>query len=155
MKRAALLLTILAFVGCTKTVNFVQFDTGQIIQGEYQRASRIITVTMPDGQILSGPVSRVSNATFTFSNAFASGSTVATGSAFGGGQAYTGTATASSFGSGFGYGITGGGRAQGYAIMKSQTSTLMMELIAVYSEWTGEGFGEARTNDGRVFKVQF
>ncbi len=30
-----------------------------------------------------------------------------------------------------------------------------MESIVFYSEWTGHGFGETRTNDGRTFKVQF
>ena len=34
-------------------------------------------------------------------------------------------------------------------------STLMMEIIVSYSEWTGHGYGEATTNDGRKYKVQF
>ena len=31
----------------------------------------------------------------------------------------------------------------------------MMEIAVSYSEWSGDGYGEATTNDGRKYKVQF
>jgi hypothetical protein len=40
-----------------------------------------------------------------------------------------------------------------YALLKSETSNLMMEIIVTYQG--NHGFGEAITNDGRVYKVQF
>lgn len=86
-------------------------------------------------EILSGKYSALSNATVTFGNAFA----------------FSGASTSSAFGSG----ITAGGQSNAYALLTSKTSKLAMEIICVYSEWSGQGFGEARTNDGSVFKVQF
>ena len=40
-----------------------------------------------------------------------------------------------------------------YALLKSESSKLMMEIIVIYQKH--HGFGEARTNDGRIYKVQF
>ena len=76
---------------------------------------------MPYGQILKGKHSAISNASFTFGTS----------------TSYSGDATAT----GFGYGISSGGQGQAYALLKSETSGLMMEIIATYSDWTGHGFG--------------
>ena len=40
------------------------------------------------------------------------------------------------------------------ALLKSDTSKLMLELKLTGNEF-GSGFGEAETNDGRKYKVQF
>jgi hypothetical protein len=40
-----------------------------------------------------------------------------------------------------------------YALLKSETSNLMMEIVVTYQG--NHGFGEAITNDGRIYKVQF
>ncbi len=49
----------------------------------------------------------------------------------------------------------GSSKGQAYALLKSDRSNLMMEIIVTYSGQTGHGFGEARTNYGRKYKVQF
>ena len=50
-----------------------------------------------------------------------------------------------------------GGQGKAYAILTSTKpgSTLVMEIIAIYNVVGGGGFGDAKTNDGRVFKVIF
>jgi hypothetical protein len=53
------------------------------------------------------------------------------------------------------YNTTSGGEAKAHAFLKSNKSNLMMEIIVSYSDASGHGFGEAQTNDGRRFKVQF
>jgi hypothetical protein len=52
---------------------------------------------------------------------------------------------------------TVGGQGKAYAILTSTKpgSTLVMEIIAIYNVIGGGGFGDAKTNDGRVYKVIF
>ncbi|MDI6775666.1 MAG: hypothetical protein QMD03_00250 [Syntrophales bacterium] len=135
MKRFLLIVLSFIIAGCVHKIEITHFQTGQVLQGNYNELNRIVTVVMPDGEVLKGKYSAVSNASFSFGTA----------------TAFSGAATAT----GFGYGISSGGKSQAYALLKSKTSTLMMEIIVAYSEWTGHGFGEARTNDGRSYKVQF
>ena len=46
---------------------------------------------------------------------------------------------------------------QVHALLKSTTpdSALEIEIIGVYRELDGHGFGKARTNDGRYYELQF
>lgn len=134
MKRLLLLVfTCLGLAGCAHTLTLVDFQKGETVLGKYTDGGGV-TVTMPSGEVLSGKYSVVDNARFTF----------ATATAVAGGQVAAGSAT----------GITTGGSGQAYALLRSPTSRLMMEIIATYGS-SGHGFGEARTNDGRVFRVQF
>ena len=41
-----------------------------------------------------------------------------------------------------------------YALLKSSKSKLMLELTVSFNEF-GHGFGDAHTNDGKNYKVQF
>ena len=135
MKKILLIMLSFLVAGCVHKIEITHFQTGQVLQGKYNEINRMVTVIMPDGEILKGKYSAVSNASFTFGTA----------------TAYSGVATATCFG----YGISSGGQGQVYALLKSETSGLMMEIIAIYSDWSGHGFGEAKTNDGRAYKVQF
>jgi hypothetical protein len=96
---------------------------------------------MPDGEVLEGHFAAVNSGSvgFTFGSA----------TSYGGGQ------TATAFGSGTSYNVGGSGEV--YALLKSKKpgSHLMLELIATYSPMTGQGFGQARTNDGRTYKLVF
>jgi hypothetical protein len=135
MKKVGVLLLAFLLLGCVHKLEIINFETGQVINGQYNEADRKVTVYMPDGQILTGKYSALSNATALF------------GTGFG----FTGTTTTTTMGTG----IAAGGKGQAYALLKSDTSNLMMEILVSYSEWSGHGFGEAITNDGRKFKVQF
>lgn len=125
----------LFLIGCAHKITFTNFQSGEILNGEYNTADNSIKVIMPNGEILNGKYTAVSNSAMAFGNSFSSvGGTPVTG---------------------FGTGIAVGGNSKAYAILSSQKSPLMMELLVSYSEWDGHGFGEARTNDGRNYKVQF
>jgi len=114
---------------------FTDFEKGDVLIGTYNTWTKNISLVMPDNEELTGKYIALSNAAFTF----------------GTGTAYSGSKTTTASG----YSISSGGSSQVYALLKSTKSKLMIEVIAQYSSWTGNGFGEARTNDGRVFKVQF
>ncbi len=135
MKKVLFLALCFSISGCVHKLDIVNFQTGQVLEGNYNELNRMVTVIMPDGEVLTGKYSAVNNASFSFGTA----------------SAFSGTAMAT----GLGYGISSGGQGQAYALLKSASSSLLMEMVVSYSEWTGHGFGEARTNDGRIFKVQF
>ena len=120
---------------CTHSIQFTNFESGETLNGTYNKLSKTVKVTMPNGEVLSGQYTAMTNASFSMVNA----------------SAYSGTAYAS----GTGYGMTVGGTSNAYALLKSNSSNLMMEIIVNYSEWSGSGYGEARTNKGKVYKVQF
>jgi len=126
-----LALFTLVLIGCVHPVTLTNFNTGETLNGEFNTGSREITVTLRNGEVLSGKYSAASNTSVTFGTVFAGGGGFAGGTA-----------------------INSGGASQAYAILKSQSSSLMMEIIVTYGS-NKNGFGEARTNDGRVYKVQF
>lgn len=137
------MLVLLLLSGCVHKMQIVNFETGTVLDAQYNEANRMVTVIMPDGEILTGQYSAVSNASFSIGNTFGSAT------------AYSGISSATAYGSSTSYALTSGGASNAYALLRSSTSKLMMEIIVQYSGWNGHGFGEARVNDGRHFKVQF
>ena len=138
------LFIVLFFVACLfltgcapRHITLVDFQTGETLDGELNESDRNITVTMPDGEVLSGKYSAISNTSPVYETGIGVGTGSHHGSIFGGGIAF------------------GGGPSQGFGLLKSNTSKLMMEIVVTYSEWSGHGYGEATTNDGRKYKVQF
>ena len=125
--------------GCaTRQLTLVNFETGETLEGILSKSDRSISVTMPDGEVLYGKYSAISNTAPVYETGIGISSHSHHGAIFG-----TGIAVGS------------GGASRGYALLKSNTSSLMMEIAVSYSEWTGHGYGEATTNDGRKYKVQF
>ena len=122
----------------TRQLTLVDFETGQTLEGSLNQYDRSIDVTMPDGEILSGMYSEVSNS----SPVYSTGVGISTG--FRHGDVIFGTGVA-----------VDNGPSKGYALLKSNTSSLMMEITVNYSNSTGHGYGEAITNDDRKYKVQF
>ena len=145
-KTNVFLLIVLFFIAClfltgcatTRQLILVDFQTGQTLDGELNESGRSISVTMPDGEVLFGKYSAISNSPPVY-------------------ETGVGVAAGSHRGAVFGTGITIGGRGEskGYGLLRSNRSNLMMEIAVSYSEWTGDGYGEATTNDGRKYKVQF
>ena len=134
---------ILLLNGCVQKMQIIDFKTGTVLDGQYDQSNRLVTVLMPNKEVLTGQYSAISNATFSF------------GSAYGSATAYSGLRSATAYGSSTYQSITSGGASNAYALLRSNTSKLMMEIIVQYSDMTGHGYGEARTNDGRQYKVQF
>lgn len=144
MKFIVTILSILFLLsGCSHKMTYVDFSSGEVLVGHYVEMSKDVEVMMPNKEVLKGKYSNVHNSSFAFGNSFTTG-TATTGST-------TAFGSANTFGNSFS--VCGAGKA--YALLRSETSTLMMELLVDYSVWDGSGFGEARTNDGRRYKVQF
>jgi hypothetical protein len=127
-------LTCTLLVGCAHSIALVNFNSGETLAGEYNSGTREISVIMPNGETLKGQYSAASNASVSYGTGFAS--------------------SGGNFASGFGTSVSSGGASQAYALLRSSTSKLMMEMVVTYGS-NGQGFGEARTNDGRTYKVQF
>lgn len=134
---------VLIFVGCSHKITLTDFEKGEVVEGYYTDYVKTVEVKMPNGEILKGKYSNVTNSSFSFGNSFTTGTAIA------------GTTTAFGSASTFGNSYSVGGAGKAYALLKSENSKLMMELLVDYNVWDGSGFGEARTNDGRRFKVQF
>ena len=133
------LVVVLFLVGCAaRQLTLVDFKTGLTLDGLLNQYDRSITVTMPDGEVLYGMYSAISNAT----PVYETGVGISTGFRHGG----------VIFGTGV---VMDNGPGKGYALLKSDSSSLMMEITVNYSNSTGHGYGEAVTNDGRKYKVQF
>ena len=141
LKCLVLVFAAALFSGCAHTLTFTSFETGEVLKGRATAVSRTIRVAMTDGEIVEGKYSAVDSSSVGFS--------------FGSATAFSGAATATAFGSGTSYMLGGPGSA--FALLKGTKpgSKLMMEMMVSYSAMTGHGFGEARTNDGRKYRVQF
>jgi hypothetical protein len=138
---------LLLLSGCaTPGVTFVELETGEVLNGKFIRRTDTegtAEVTMPDGELLSGPFSFVpGNDEIRFSAA-------------------TMAATANVPDTGIGVQRTNrsrtGGQAKAYALLVSTTpgSNLAMEIVVIHSVVADRGHGEARTNDGRVYTVKY
>jgi len=151
MRKLILVFTLALFAtGCiTRTATLVEFETGEVIYGKFTDSAATggkIEITMPNGEVLKGRYSAVRGTDeISFSSAVVNVNT------FGGGATYSGT------GSAIGSQRTVGGQGRAYGLLTSTQpgSKLVMEIIAIYGVLDGHGFGEARTNDGRAYKVQF
>ena len=139
IKQLVLLVTITMLCGC-HNLTLTNFQTGEVLKGRASEVGRNVRVTMPNGEVLEGKYSAVDNGSVGFS--------------FGSATAFSGVHSATAFGSGT---TITKGSGVAYAMLKSTTpgSPTMMELIVQYGALSGHGFGEARTNDGRTYKVQF
>jgi hypothetical protein len=153
-----LLLTIAAILSSCATATLTNFETGEVLKGKFTDGMGTggkCKVTMTNGELLEGRYSALrghESITFGSSNSTFN----ATGSAYStSGNSVYGSAQGT--GSTFGSAYTTGGQGVAHAMLKSTTpgSKLMMEIYARYNVVSGGGMGEARTNDGRYYKVDF
>lgn len=121
---------LLVTAGCVYNFKLVDMREGTTIIGEYNKASESVEVTLPSGEHLTGEYVALTNASISYGSLF-SGTNVATA-----------------------YGINVGGSSNGYALLTDGHGTVM-EIIFQYSEWTGHGFGVAKTNKGKEYKIIF
>jgi hypothetical protein len=135
-----LVLAAALLCGC-HTVNLTSFNTGETIQLHSRLLSRNVWARMPDGERLEGKIASVSNE----SSASATGGSAAFG--LGGISA---TADGSSRHNSGDSGVI-------YALLKStrRGSKLVLEITGKYNPVSKQGFGQARTNDGRTYQVVF
>jgi hypothetical protein len=145
-----MLLFVSLLDGClTRHATLVDFETGEVLQGKFTDSvatGGTVEIIMPDGEIITGRYSGVrekDEVTFSSATANASGST--------NGNSFYGSAST------IGSQRTIGGQGKAYALLTSTKpdSKLVIEIIAIYNVLDGHGYGEARTNDGRQYKLQF
>ncbi len=130
-----LIIPFFLLAGCNKDMQLVEFKSGAKAEGFWDSGKREIRVYLEDGEILSGKFTKMSHARFR----------VTTGVSFGGRHTRAGVYPSVS--------IDGQGNI--YALLEDQKSHLVMEVVADYNWLWGHGHGEARTNDGRIYKVIF
>jgi hypothetical protein len=132
----SLILTGFFFIGCSSHLKLTHLDSGNTLKGRYDTVYKEITVTMPNGEILTGKYRPAKE------NPFPSP------------EDYKQTDPPQK--SGFGSGIPHGIRADVYALLKSEKTGLMMEVFLGYDSFKGgDGFGFARTNDKKSYKITY
>ena len=139
MKKALMFVAVILLLGgCVSKhdISLVGFNSEEILRGVFDESNSTVTVVMPNGEVLIGGYSSLDgDEPVNISNTFGYSS----GGAFGG----------------VGLGLNFGYESVKYALLTSQASTLKMEIFLTIRSWSKNGFGEAKTNDGRVYKIQF
>lgn len=130
MRKLIFVICLILLPSCTHQIKFVHFDTGTTITGRYNTLTKRVQVTLPSGESLNGKYIPLENMSFGI------------GSLFYGSPSLTA------------WGMSTGGHSNGYALLTDEKG-VVMEIIFQYSEWSGHGFGEARTNKGELYKVMF
>ena len=121
--------------GCLKDMRMVEFKTGETAEGFWDSGKGELRVYLEDGRILAGPYAKMSNARFSIAipvHVY---------------RGHVGIGTIPRVG------FSRHGNV--YALLDDENSSLLMEVVADINAWSGSGHGEARTNDGRVFKCVF
>ncbi len=122
--------------GCTSHLKLINLDSGKTLEGRYDSIYSEVTVTMPNGDILKGKYRPAKDTPFPSREEYEQ----------------TDPPPKSGFGSGIPHGI----RADVYALLKSEKTDLMMEVFLGYDSFKGgDGFGFARTNDKRSYKIKY
>jgi hypothetical protein len=137
MKKVLLLaLIVFGLSGCMKNLQLLNFKTGDSAEGFWDAGKSELRVYLEDGDVLRGKFVKMSNARFSI------GASI--GTSFGGRHGAFGAIRPS-------IGWKGVGNV--YALLQSDKSSVAMEVVVDYNKMSGKGHGEARTNDGRVYKV--
>ncbi len=141
MKKTFSMIVVAALLCGCHTVNLTSFNSGETIKVHSHFMSRNLWAEMPDGEILKGRFATVTNESI--------GVTAGSATAFGGGVSATATGSSTSYNSGDSGTV--------YALLKSTKpgSKLTLEITGKFSPVSRQGFGQARTNDGRTYQVVF
>lgn len=141
-KLSLLSLILLFLVGCARQhqIALVDFNSDEVLMGVFDERDNSVIVTMPNGEILKGNYSSIDNdGAISFGNSIGYSSGRYRNGGFGG----------------VGIGFNLNSDSTKYALLSSEESELKMEILMTIRSWTKNGFGEAKTNDGRVYKIQF
>ncbi len=137
MKRFLIFLpALLLLSGCMRDMQLVEFKSGARAEGFWDTGKREIRIYLEDGEILTGKFTKMSHARFR----------ITTGVGLGG----RGGTRVGVFPS-----VSIDGQGNVYSLLEDPKSHLVMEVVADYNWLWGGGHGEARTNDGRVYKAVF
>jgi len=130
------ILTGFLLTGCSAHLKLKNLDSGRSLKGLYDTVYSEVTVTMPGGDILKGKYRSITENSFPSPKDYKQPDPPPK--------------------SGFGSGVPHGIRADVYALLKSKKTDLMMEVFLGYDSFKGgDGFGFARTNDKRSYKIKY
>jgi hypothetical protein len=150
-----ILISLYVLTGCVMQATLVDISSGVTLKAKFTDNSGTggkCQVQMPDGEILIGKYSGIRGTDeISFSNAVGKINSKTEYNYSGLNSNTNGTYSLA------GSTRTVGGQGKAYAILTSTKpgSTLVMEIISIYNVVSGGGFGDAKTNDGRVYKVIF
>ena len=119
----------LACVACTREVRLLDLSDGELLTGSTTLWNQSVMITLPSGEVVEGGFSPLSNVRIGEDSLFHQ---VNLGAMFGGQVS---------------------GRFHGYAYLTGKEGTIVEIVFA--SDWTSRGFGFARTNLGREYRVSF
>ena len=130
-RRAALWLTLVVagLVGCSHEVRLVSLSDGTLLQGTTKLWDQSVILTLPSGEILEGEFFSLSSRKLGPDSLFYGANL---GTMFGGRVS---------------------GHFHGYAYLTGTQGTVVEIIFA--SDWTGRGFGFARTSLGEEYRVSF
>ena len=147
--------TIFILTGCVMQATLVDMTNGEKIRAKFTDSNATggkCEVQMPDGELLKGRYTGIRGTDeISYSNSVGNIEIATEDSVNSFNSNTNGTFSVA------GSTRTVGGQGKAYAILTSTKpgSTLVMEIIAIYNVIGGGGFGDAKTNDGRVYKVIF
>ena len=159
MKRVLFVLIISStLLGCTvtKTAMLVNIESGERVTATFKDSNATggtCQAIMPNGEILTGRYAGVRE-TDVISFGSATGNINANTDYTSRGQNILNSSTNANY-SATGATRTVGGQGKAHAILYSTKpdSKLTMEIIVIYNVVGGGGYGDAKTNDGRTYKV--
>ncbi|MEK6525552.1 MAG: hypothetical protein AABZ22_01640 [Nitrospirota bacterium] len=122
-------LLILVLWGCSHDVKLINMSDGTTISGTSTIWNQSITLTLPSGEIVEGRYVPLTTAS------------IGVGSLFYG----------ANVGTMLGKDISG--RFHGHARLTGKNGTVVEMVFS--SDWTGHGFGIAKTNSGKEYRVTF
>lgn len=145
MNKVTIIFCLLIFIllnscSTTHSIRLVDMKEGHILKGQYNQQDRSVKVVMPNGEILTGyySINQASSMTFGRVSGFST--------------TYSDTAVYNTFGNTSLFSSTVSHNGQAYAILKGNQGTVMEVLV----NFTGSsGFGQAVTNKGKRYGVQF
>jgi len=137
-KNVLLIFTLIGFLatGCASHLKLRNLESGRTLKGRYDTVYKEITVSMPNGDQLTGKYRPATENPVPSEKEFKMPDPPPK--------------------SGFGSGVPHGIRADVYALLKSEKTDLMMEVFLGYDSFRGgDGYGFARTNDKQSYKITY
>ncbi len=120
---------LVLFTACASTITLYDLKTGETLTGDHRLLTRTITVTLPTGETLQGRYQKLTTLLINEDSLFYG---VSLGALLG---------------------RNTGERLYGHTLLTGDRGIVMEMVLAV--EWTGHGFGVARTRAGNEYRATF
>lgn len=158
MKKILFILTTSLFLSCTitKTAMLVNTETGERISATFKDSNKTggtCQAIMADGEILTGRYAGVRGTDIISFGSSSGGFNSTTDYSYKGKNILNSKSQTNFSETGATRTMGGQGKAKAILYSTKPGSKLTLELIVIYNVLGGGGYGDAKTNDGRTFKV--